>query len=160
MTTQAIVEQAASTAVGATTTGLTPMQEAVVSRMDTIGAWLSGSADKIGTMVKTVGEVAYKEAIDIATQYVVYGRVYTTLYILMAIIGVILAIWIGSKVLPAARNNEEGKTIFCGMMSVSFAGTGITLFVNTIKEFLLVWFVPKIWLSIEIVNLVKTMKGN
>lgn len=142
---------------------LSPMQQAVLDRLDSIGAWISGSTEKIGKVVSTVGDAAYKEAIDVAQQYVLYGRVIETTQIIMCILVIVATIWFVKKTLIKSKGRmTEPEILFsvfgCAIGVIASIISCIAFFVN-LKSFVMVWFAPKIWLGIELVQMVRSVKG-
>lgn len=157
--------------------GLSPMQREVLERVDSIfgaigntvnkGTDMVGKGiDKAGELAAKGGEVLSEQLPDIAYQYVAFGRAVNTAAILL---GIVLA-WIGYHLFwnIACRNsrnlpNSSGEWHSGRVVSFIFGLVGIIAGFLTVvfnaKEFLLVWFAPKMWLILEIVELVKRVKG-
>lgn len=125
---------------------LSPMQEQVLQRADSIFASISAGVAK-------AGEFASEQIPDIAMQYVMFGRAYNT----TAVLGSLLLIAIYLFAVRKAYKTGKDEILFPVGMLGGFVTTitAIPIFLTHIKSFLLVWFAPKIWLITEIVSLVK-----
>jgi len=139
-----------------TAANLSPIQTELLRRADSI-------FDSVAQTVNQAKDFAAEQIPDIALQYVSWGRGYLTAYMVIATILLIVGIYwlirisiLNSRNLPNDRDNEPHTVrIFAGL------GGGIMILVSTItilvtlKEFMMVWFAPKVWLITEIVKLVK-----
>lgn len=117
------------------------MAKELLKRADTIGAWLSGKAT-------TVADAAMQQAIDIAQQYVLFGRAYNTFVIL----GLLLLLFVCYKATRIFWETTDGFVIvFTGITSMF----SLAALVFNFKEFFMVWFAPKIWLMIQLTEIAK-----
>ena len=135
---------------------LSPLQTELLSRADAIFA-------SISTAVGKATDFAAVQIPDIAMQYVTFGRAYSSIVILVAIvillIGLFLIVFVAIKncyKIPSCYYGSwgDGRTsalIFGG----GFVFVGFTLFAINMYDFLMVWFAPKIWLITELVKLAK-----
>lgn len=118
------------------------MQQELLNRADAI-------FDSVGKAVTTAGEFVAGQVPDIAMQYVAYGRAWTTCAVVLGFSLILFSIWLVKKMVKDWEESEmtplASVPLFIGAM---LAGINF-------KEFLLVWFVPKVWLLQEIVHLVK-----
>lgn len=121
---------------------LSPMQQELLNRADAI-------FDSVGKAVTTAGEFVAGQVPDIATQYVAYGRAWTTCAVVLGILLLIFAIWMVKKMFSTWDSPDLTPI---AMVPIS---AGFLLVSINFKEFLLVWFAPKVWLLQEIVHLVK-----
>lgn len=142
----------------ATTTepSLTPIQTELLRRADSI-------FDSLAKTVNQAKDFASEQIPDIAFQYVAWGRGYLTAYEVIGTICVIVGLWsfvrvclMNSLKLPNDRINDPHAVRFIA----GFAGLGMTvagaiITLTHLKEFMMVWFAPKVWLITEIVNLVR-----
>ena len=123
------------------------MKEELQSKLVEILGSIQAAAGK-------AGDFAMVQLPDIAQSYVVYGRMYHSLTLLMLVAAIALSaflLWKGYS----RQDSEEG--FFC------LLGGGIGLFFamaamfieDILSSALLVWFAPKVWLLKEIAGLVK-----
>lgn len=137
---------------------LSPMQEEVLKRADSIMASLSDTVSRSAEFVQ--GQVP-----EIALQYLTFGRVFETMNLLMALGTALFGIWLIVNV--GARNtlnlnSKQGDYLFPDLCRISAGFVGLVVGVASVhwtilsmKSFLLVWFAPKVWLIQEIARLVK-----
>ena len=139
---------------------MSEIAQELIKRADLIGAWLTGTA-------AGVADVATQQAIEIAMQYVAFGRVYLTVTvgIALAVAALCTYLWVYKGVLntSAIVNNPSSyhhgdwtasrivATVIGGFGSLVFS----IVFLANLKEFILVWTAPKVWLMIELTTLVK-----
>lgn len=125
----------------------------------------------IQSATKAAGDFALEQLPDIAQQYVVYGRVSLTVYLLLGVsmlTAAVLFMRAGAR-MAKARNDaglryasesragvpSEAEIVF------SFVGFGISglfglaFFFANFGACVLVWFAPKVWLLKEIASLIK-----
>lgn len=122
----------------------------LLKRADVIGAWLSGAVTK-------TADFATAQAIDIAMQYVAFGRAWYTLATIFAILGVGLSIWMGKKLFEYIKKDDFSGVIFLFPLCV-VAPASIIIFFNAAKECVMVWASPKVWLMIQLAELAKQVK--
>lgn len=135
----------------------------LLKRADVIGAWLSGAVTK-------TADFATAQAIDIAMQYVLYGRLFYTFVIITSIVAFVVSLWF---FFVKGVNNTSAIVSLPGRYSdgdwlaeriVAFFGGGsltVTAFLictMNFKEFLMVWAAPKVWLMIQLAELAKQVK--
>lgn len=147
------------------------MQQELLNRADKIFDWIGNSVDKVGDLAIQGGKAVAEQIPDIAFQYVAYGRASLTFLVLFGFVlwyfGYFSIVKIGLR--NAMKLDDvsrwHGKEwhparvlvmIFGGAIG-GIAGT-IFVFAN-LKELFLVWFAPKVWLMLELVHLVKIVKG-
>ena len=135
----------------------------LLKRADVIGAWLSGAVTKTADFATT-------QAIDIALQYVMYGRLLYTFVILTSLISLILSSWfffVKGVNNTKAVVNAPGRCIDGNWLAeriVATFGGGFLAVVSfivcavNVKEFLMVWAAPKVWLMIQLAELAKQVK--
>jgi len=139
---------------------MSEIAQELLKRADVIGAWLSG------TMTKAT-DFATEQAIDIAMQYVLFGRVFLTVTegIALAVAALCTYLWIYKGVLdtsalvnsPGSYHHEDWLPSRFFALLLGGLGSVISglVFLLNLKEFLLVWTAPKVWLMIELSTLVK-----
>lgn len=115
---------------------------------------------EIQSGVKTAGNFALEQLPDIAQQYVAYGRFSLTLYIVLAIVLVLLALFGVIKLCKwsalsyVEQPNEPVYAIT--IVGSGLAGIlGVMVFCVNVSEFILVWTAPKVWLIKELAHLIK-----
>lgn len=132
------------------TSNLSPLQQELLNRADTI-------FNSIGAAVGKASTLAAEQVPDIALQYVAYGRLYLTLIMSGAILVFLLSV---VAVSIATYKNSKSRefldyTIPVYFVSVITTMFSVTAFFHNLKETVMVWVAPKIWLMTEIVHLVK-----
>lgn len=154
-TAQAVASAASSAS------NLSPMQTELLNRADAIFSAVAAGVQKAGAFVAD-------QVPDIAYQYVAFGRAYNTLWLLVGIALIIFGIWAAVKFgvnnhyqLPNSSyaNEPHGFRILAvafGCFGVVF---GFMMFAVNVKDALMVWFAPKVWLLLELANLIKTVKS-
>lgn len=103
---------------------------------------------KIADAAGQAGSFAMEQLPDIATQFILYNRVYYTSAVVLNILIYVLAIWATVKWFKSTQG-----AILIGSVFVAAINT-LALTVN-FGPMLMVWFAPKIFLITEIVKLVK-----
>jgi hypothetical protein len=134
------------------------MQAAVLTRADAIFAAIGNGVEKAGDLVMEGGKMVAKEIPEVAYQYVAYGRAINSLFLALAIAVFI----VGYRIIRKLNFNtmEEGECmlrIFGGAIPMIIS---TICFFNTIKDFFMVWFAPKVWLMLEIADLVRKVRGH
>ena len=138
---------------------LSPLQQELLTRADTI--FLS-----IGDVVGKASTFAAEQIPDIALQYVAYGRVISTMTVVVGLTLLIIGLWLIIRVAvqDCYKSNGEYENrrdmwseVRTGAMlvGVMLAVVGFLVSAINMAKFVMVWFAPKIWLMIEIVHLVK-----
>jgi hypothetical protein len=133
-------------------TKLSPMQEQLLQRADAIFSSISNTVAK-------ATDFAGEQIPDIALQYVMFGRMYSTALVLgsiVFIIGYMIFLYKNRKSL----NEDDGHTLPPLLIITTVFGLAGSMIASLValmsfKEFVLVWAAPKIWLITEIVKLVK-----
>lgn len=122
----------------------------LLKRADVIGAWLSGA------VTKTV-DFATAQAIDIAMQYVAFGRAWYTVATVLSVIGIITCVWSVKKMIEYIKKDDVTGIVF--LVALAF-GAPISLisFLNVVKDCIMVWAAPKVWLMIQLAELAKQVK--
>ena len=134
---------------------LTPLQQQLLDRADSIMDSMANTVEKASTF-------AAEQVPDIALQYVAFGRASLSAYMAISVIIFCVAFWMcirvgvmNSRGYPTDGYTWDerriGATIFGGGMGVASL---IVFFVN-LNNFIMVWVAPKIWLINEIARLVK-----
>lgn len=91
---------------------------------------------------------------DVAQQYLLYGRLVESVYILVFCVFLpflALKAWkIGHTI-----EEEEPREFVCGLSVLAGTFSFVIGFSSGIKEFILVFFAPKVWLLTELAKLIK-----
>lgn len=117
----------------------------------------------IQSAVKSAGDFAIEQLPDIATQYILYGRVKSAV-IALFLLCVIVALygfaywayknpWNTSEYLSDA-GKKRSESNYTAMIFPPILATGLLLIVIWDFDYL-VWFAPKVWLIKEIATLIK-----
>lgn len=130
----------------------------VFKRADVIGDWASGKLDQ------TV-DAATQQVIDLAMQYVMYGRIYNTVTFILACGFLWFTLWLAlskgfldkeNVVKNGYSNGEWGfSRISCAIAGVFLSLFSMTAFIFSIRDVILVWSAPKIWLIVQLAELAK-----
>ena len=159
--------QAASAAEATKSTGLSPMQEELLKRADAIFASIGDAVSKASDVAVQAGQVVAKEVPDIAFQYIAFGRAYHTMWVVLALVGLFICYkWFLQAGLWNSKNIEDYDRYTWGAprIALTVAGAasgifGLVAFFANIKDAVLVWAAPKVWLILEIAELVRRVKG-
>lgn len=146
---------------------LSPMQQELLSRADSIFAAIGETVSKASDAAVSAGTALAKEIPDFAYQYIAFGRAYNTGVILISLF--LIFIWykwflrIGmynTKNLPDQRYGVwSDARIIQTIIGLAAGVAGLTTFFSNIKDMILVWVAPKVWLILELANLVRRVKG-
>jgi len=130
-------------------TKLSPMQEQLLQRADAIFSSISNTVAK-------ATDFAGEQIPDIALQYVMFGRVYSTALVLGSIVFIIGYMIFLYKNRESINDDKITGLVFTTTI-VGAAGSMIAsmMALFNFKELVMVWAAPKIWLITEIVKLVK-----
>lgn len=106
--------------------------------------------------VGKASDFAMEQIPDVAMQYLMFGRITNTIeaVVLTSVFVILLYYWI-KLVKYCLKEGQEGDAIGFGL----FGGGGLVLFFLltfcSIKEAILPWVAPKVWLIKEIAGMVK-----
>lgn len=161
--------QAAASAASAaqSSEGLSPMQRELLSRADAIFASIGDAVSKASDMAVSAGQAVAKEIPDIAFQYIAYGRAMSALWIAMSLFGLFMCYrWFMKYGLANTKGIDDYDSYTWGYQRIAYTIGGIAagifgivgFFIN-IKGAVLVWTAPKVWLILEIAELVRKVKG-
>ena len=138
---------------------LSPMQQEILNRADAIFA-------SIGTAVGKATEFAGEQLPDIATQYILYNRVYLTSIVVTAILvfvaqqvitlNIVLKIIREGKASGKWFDSGEYWLVYCVITFITAIPTS-TFFLANFSNCLKVWFAPKIFLIEQVVHLAKSL---
>lgn len=127
---------------------MSEMQHELLNRADVIFAKVYEAAAK-------ATDFASEQLPDIAFQFIAYNRAYLTTLIVFSVVFLPLSIWMFRM---SAKTTSEDVTVlyfFGGVIPAFLSGF---IFLVNFKDFMLVWFAPKIFLITEIVHLVRGVK--
>lgn len=131
---------------------LTPLQQELFNRADSIVSAIGQTLTTVTDAAKQAGGYILEQLPDVAIQYITYGRASLTTFIALGLLLIITSFYIFK------RWSNELEDIAILFSAIFFLSGGVIVAAN-IKEFLMVWFAPKVWLLIEIANLVKQIKS-
>lgn len=123
----------------------------LLKRADKVAEWASNGMSNAVDVAGKVADAAYVQAVDIATQYIHFGMAINTLLILISLGAIGLSIWI--MTLKSNDTNVQGGV---AILALSTFITGALIFAFNIRDTLLVYFAPKIWIMKELAELAKT----
>lgn len=134
---------------------LTPLQQALLDRADTI-------MDSMARTVERASTFAAEQVPDIALQYVAYGRASLTIYEVIAVTLMTIGIWLSVRVAimnsrsyPENHYSWDDRRAGALAAGIIASGIGLTVCLNNLNNFIMVWVAPKIWLINEISHLVR-----
>jgi hypothetical protein len=141
-----------------TTEKLSPMQQEMINRADSIFASISESVSKVSDFGK-------EQIPDIAYQFILFNRAYITFAEVIGVAFLVLAYYLVIRV--AIQDSHKlgldfldewvgARTVAC-IAGVLFAFVGLLNIALNMKMFFMVWFAPKIFLIQELVNLAKSI---
>lgn len=139
-----------------TTEKLSPIQQELLSRADSI-------FDSIAKAANSTIDFAKEQLPDIALQYVTFYRVYYTLIVAVALIGIVVGLysWFRVAIFDSFKTQNENystwsdfRTFTCTIGILMIVSSSVTLLLIT-KDALLVWFAPKIFIIQSITDLIK-----
>lgn len=105
--------------------------------------------------VRAAGTFAMEQLPEIAQQYVLYGRVLATFWMVLGAAFLIYTTVAVVKCLKYAREEREDFAFAFGFSAAVSAIVGMMFVCVNVASFSLVWFAPKVWLLKEIASLVK-----
>ena len=144
-------EQAAATA----NDQLTPLQQQLLDRADSI-------MDSIATTVDKASTFAAEQVPDIALQYVAFGRASISAYMAISVVVFCIAFWMcirigvmNSREYPTNAYSWDDRRMGAFIVGGGLGAISIATFLINLNNFIMVWVAPKIWLINEIARLVK-----
>lgn len=109
----------------------------------------------IQTAVGKAADFTFEQLPDIAQQYVAFGRAYSITVLVVSLIFMGFFWYLGNMINKRCQGTHESDSgwvmVFPGMLP-------LLVFLLNLKETILVWFAPKVWLIQEIANLIGKMK--
>jgi hypothetical protein len=103
----------------------------------------------IQTAAGKASDFALAELPDIAQSYVVFGRAWLTLAVVLAVVWVV-AVPLGARII----HKRTGEDIVWLSASISLV-VPLIILLESLKPMVMVWFAPKVWLLKEIAGLLK-----
>lgn len=132
---------------------ISPIQQEMLNRADSI-------MNAISSTVSKASNFAADQIPDIAMQFVTYGRVSLTAYLIIAILTVLLGLWlvIGVGVMNKCKLADRDGDWSVPQCMLAIAGAvisiiGLMTFVTNFDKCMMVWFAPKLWLIQTIATL-------
>ena len=96
-------------------------------------------------------DFAMAELPDIAQQYLYFGRVFETFMFVILTVIIGLLVWLTFWIAKNADQFDNAAAIIPGI----FSFVVFLLWCSQLKDVLLVWFAPKVWLITELAKLIK-----
>ena len=105
-------------------------------------------------------DFALEQLPDIAQQYVLYGRVWSTISVLVCLATTALVVWITARFGWVNKQTDEDEAWTEERILVSIFGSfvsviGAIFFVLALKNAVFIWLAPKAWLLKEVAGLLK-----
>lgn len=160
-------EQAASVAQAS---GLSPMQQELLNRADAIFASIGAAVSKASDAAIAAGGAVAREVPDIAFQYIAFGRAYNAVIMAVAFALIVMCYHLFFRVgMKNAYNIDDvrsyygpqwgGRRIFYAIMGAASGVVGGIVFLVNIKDTVMVWAAPKVWLMLEMVELIRKVRS-
>lgn len=130
---------------------LSPMQEQLLGQASNI-------LQSVSDTVSKATDLAAAQLPDIAMQYVTYGRVSSTVMVLIGLVGFIFLGWVIFSVCFKNKYDIRGadnRGFIAFISTVVFGIPSFICFAGNINTMIMSWVAPKVWLIKEIVGLVK-----
>ena len=161
------MSQAAPATEAAKSSGLSPMQEALLDRADSIFAAIGETVGKASDVAVTAGQAVVNAIPDIAVQYIAFGRAYYTLWIVIGLFGFFVfykwfmqaGLWNSKQIENQDHCTWGAPRIGMTIVGAFFGVFGLITVLINIKDAVLVWAAPKVWLILEISELIRRTKG-
>lgn len=125
----------------------------LLKRADKVAEWASNGMSNAVDVAGKVADAAYLQAVDIATQYIHFGMAINTLLILISLIAIGISIWAFTRVFKVQHPDAQGGLACLSIIIFAF---GAVVFAVNIRDTLLVYFAPKIWIMKELAELAKS----
>lgn len=104
--------------------------------------------DAVGKAASKAGEFASEQLPDIAMQYIAFGRAYETSMLALGVAGIAITVWGTIKMCKSGWEEITPLMAIPLILSATVAGSHI-------KDTILVWAAPKIYLITSIAALLK-----
>lgn len=128
---------------------LTPLQQEIFNRIDPVLEWIKSTAISTGEFLKT-------EIPDVAYQYILYGRVKSSILVLLSIILITVGITLLYKLINVGfEYRATPRQVIGTIAGIVSSVVGILVFLANIETLIIVWTAPKVWLLREITTLFK-----
>lgn len=128
---------------------LTPMQEELLSRADSIFATMKEAA-------MAAKDFAMDQLPEIVQQLILFERVYLTCIVLAPII--LLPLFVALWFKTSNTDSYKSEAILFGAGTIMLGASSLIAFISMLvnfKSFLMVWFAPKIYLIHYLTELLK-----
>ncbi len=118
--------------------------------------------DSIQGAMKSGSDFVVTQLPDVAQSYIAFGRVWLTFVVALLLIVVIAAAFVSLRYgfFGKDKNQYGGWTddrhwaALIPLMPITFGGAALII---NLRELMLVWFAPKVWLLQEIAELIRKM---
>lgn len=117
--------------------------------------------DAIQNAAKAGGDFALQQLPDIAQSYVLYGRIYITVHVLITLGLMCISLWVAvrygfkhTEAIDSRGEWTEGRSMRAVFGSI-VSGVLFTITIINLEGLFLVWLAPKVWLLKELAGMVK-----
>ena len=114
----------------------------------------------IQSAVGKSADFAMEQLPDIAQQYVLYGRVWSTIAVLVSLAFLVTAVWAALRFGYLSKKTDydgdwtEGRGFAAALGTVA-AALAAYIFLYELRGAALVWLAPKVWLLKEVAGLLR-----
>ena len=111
----------------------------------------------IQTAAGKASDFALEQLPDIAQSYVLYGRVFSLVTVLLCLAVLRALVWLFRVTYRAISDGDVDEVVWVpiGIGGVVVGVIAVLLFLEGLQSTFLVWFAPKVWLLKELASLVK-----
>ena len=111
----------------------------------------------IQTAAGKTSDFALEQLPEIAQSYVLYGRVFSLVTVLLCLAVLLALVWLFRVTYRATSEGDVDEIVWMpvGMVGVVVGVVAVLLFLEGLQSTFLVWFAPKVWLLKELASLVK-----
>lgn len=111
----------------------------------------------IQTAAGKASDFALEQLPDIAQSYVLYGRVFSLVTVLLCLAVLLALVWLFRVTYRATSEGDADEIVWfpVGMGGVVVGVIAVPLFLVGLQSTFLVWFAPKVWLLKELASLIK-----
>jgi len=99
-------------------------------------------------------DFAVEQLPDIAQQYILFGRAWETIVLAISVAAVVGLVY-GTVKIAKSQNIDDSEQWVMALMVGGAAFLSLLIAIDRLKDFLLVWFAPKLYLIQGLAQLVK-----
>lgn len=111
----------------------------------------------VQSATKAAGDFALEQLPDIAQSYVLYGRVFSLVTIVICLLVLLALVWVFRVTLKATRAGTVDDVVWVpgGIVGAIVSVVTVVILLESLQSAILVWVAPKVWLIRELASLIK-----